>query len=93
MTASGDVLRSSPFGLTGKVPLVTGGNGGTGLGMAKRLFVLAGSRSPSANGPAFAPSPNLASHASAYHAGDTPGCRQRPDDNLNNASGPGGRDD
>jgi NAD(P)-dependent dehydrogenase (short-subunit alcohol dehydrogenase family) len=37
MTESGDGAASAPFDLTGKVALVTGGNGGIGLGMAEGL--------------------------------------------------------
>ncbi|WP_236791819.1 SDR family NAD(P)-dependent oxidoreductase [Amycolatopsis sp. GM8] len=37
MTARGQRTGSAPFDLTGKVALVTGGNGGIGLGMAEGL--------------------------------------------------------
>ena len=34
---SGDFVMYKPFDLTGKVALVTGGNGGIGLGMAEGM--------------------------------------------------------
>ncbi len=39
---SGDKMASSPFDLTGKVALITGGNGGIGLGFAKGIAAAGG---------------------------------------------------
>src|SRR5271170_3835145 len=37
MPAQGTAMTASPFDLSGKVAIVTGGNGGIGLGMAQGL--------------------------------------------------------